>query len=318
MIYTSNIQKVKQRWPEMYVTQQLDDIWNDPEIELVVIATPNLTHVSLIEQSLQSGKHTVVDKPFVLHAADGERLIRLAEQKGLQLSVYHNRRWDHGFLTVQKLIREHRMGEILQYESHYDRYRPEVRDRWKEKSQDGGGTFYDLGSHLIDQAIVLFGLPSAVTADCGIQRTDGQGTDYFHVTLSYEDKLRVILRSSSFVRNKGPKFIVHGSKASFCSYGEDPQEQALIAGASPYDDSYGQVDPAVFRGTLYFNEGEVGEHVQAEQGGYHRYYELMAEAIITGREVPVQPSEALQVIRVIELAERSSREGRTLMLDNTE
>ena len=310
VVYTSNEAKVKEAWPNVKVTQRLDDIWDDPEIGMVAISTPNSTHKELIRIAIEAGKHVVVDKPFVIHSTDGEQLIRLAEEKGVLLSVYHNRRWDSDFLTVKKLIEDGKLGEVLSYEARYDRYRPTAKDRWKEKSELGGGTLYDLGSHLIDQALTLFGRPETVTADCGVQREGSEGTDYFLLSLGY-GRNRVILQGGSFVRKKGPKYVVHGRLASFIKSGEDTQERTLIKGGSPNDAGYGEEDPAHY-GSLHFEEEDSGEKVLAENGRYHRFYEMMRDAIIGGGPVPVRPEEALDVIRVIELAELSHKEGRTI------
>ena len=313
VVHTSREASVKERWPHVKVTSDVTDIWRDPEITLVVISTPNHTHADYIQQAIDAGKHVVVDKPFVVDFADGERLIRLAKERGVLLSVYQNRRWDGDFRTVRDLITSGKLGAIRYYEAHYDRFRPQAKPRWKEQSAFGGGTLYDLGAHLIDQALVLFGRPETVTADCRMQRDNAEGTDYFHLILGY-GALRVQLQSGSFVRKKGAKFIVHGTKASYMKCGEDPQERALLAGASPYEHGYGEEASVAF-GTLHVGEEDEGERVGTLPGCYHRFYEQLRDAIRGEGEVPVRAEDALDVIRVIALAERSSSEGRTVRFE---
>lgn len=310
VIYTSNEEKVRITYPDVLVTTNLTDIWNDTEIELVVISTPNTTHYDLAKRALEAGKHVVIDKPFVIEVSEGEKLIQLAIEKGKQLSVYQSRRWDSDFQTVRRLITEDKLGEIYLFEAHYDRFRPEVKDRWKERNEPGSGTLYDLGSHMIDQALQLFGNPLTVTADCLAQRHGSAVNDYFHLILGY-GSCRVILHSGSLVRGRGPRYQIHGSKASFIKFGEDPQERTLLEGLRPGMPGWGQEDEFEY-GEIITSDGSANLKIPSEVGAYEQFYERMYQAITSDAPVPANAEHSLDVIRVIQLAERSSEEGRTL------
>lgn len=310
VIYTSNEEKVRLTYPDVKVTTNLDEIWNNTDIDLIVISTPNSTHYELAKRALETGKHIVIDKPFVIDIAEGEKLIELARVKGKHLSVYQSRRWDSDFKTVRQLITEGTLGEIYTFEAHYDRFRPEVKERWKERNEPGSGTLYDLGSHLIDQALLLFGKPLTVTADCLSQREGSKVDDYFHVILGY-GSCRVILHSSSLVRGRGPRFQIHGSKASFIKFGEDAQERQLLAGQRPGMPGWGEEDHSDY-GEIITSDGEVNQRVPSEKGGYEQYYEQMYQSIVSDAPVPVKADQSLDVIRIIQLAEQSSKEGKTI------
>lgn len=310
IVYTSNEEKVRINYPDVLVTASLSDIWNHKEIDLIVISTPNTTHYELAKRALEAGKHVVIDKPFVIDIGEGEELIQLAKEKGKQLSVYQSRRWDSDFLTVHRLIAEDKLGEIYSFEAHYDRFRPEVKDRWKERNEQGSGTLYDLGSHMIDQALQLFGKPLTVTADCLAQRKGSTVNDYFHLILGY-GSCRVILHSGSLVRGRGPRYQIHGSKASFIKFGEDPQERALLEGLRPGMPGWGQEEEFEY-GEMISSDGSANLKIPSEVGGYERFYEQMYQAIVSDAPVPANAVHSLDVIRVIQLAERSSEEGRTL------
>lgn len=312
IIYTSNEEKVKLSYPDMQVTTNLQEIWNRTDIELIVISTPNTSHYELARSALEAGKHVIIDKPFVINISEGNLLIELAEAKGKLLSVYQSRRFDSDFKTVQKLITEQRLGEMYSFEAHYDRFRPEVKDRWKERDEAGAGTLYDLGSHLIDQSLQLFGMPLTVNAHCMAQRAGSQVNDYFHLILDYGD-FPVILHSSSLVRGRGPRYQIHGSKASFIKYGEDPQERTLLEGLRPGMSGWGMEHPSEY-GELITSDGDIAA-IPSEIGAYEQFYERMYQAIIGAGPVPVLAEQSLDVIRVIQLAERSSKEGKILKFD---
>lgn len=311
-VATSRKEEVQARWPGVRVVADPADIWRDAGIELVVISTPNATHASLARQALEADKHVVIDKPFVVDPAEGESLIRLARERGRILSVYHNRRFDSDFRTVQRLLGAGMLGDINYYEARYDRFRPEVKDRWKERDEPGSGALYDLGSHLVDQALQLFGMPETVTADCRSQRAGSGSCDYFHMLLGYKG-LQVVLHSGSLVRVKGPRFTIHGSKASYVKYGDDPQERALLAGAKPRSPGWG-VEPEEEYGLLYEAEHSVGTPVPGESGDYTWFYEQLYAALTAGAPLPVEAGQALDVIRVIVAAAQSSDEGRTVRM----
>lgn len=310
VIYTSNIEKVRLTYPDVLVTTNLDDIWNNRDIDLVVISTPNTTHYELAKRALEAGKHVVIDKPFVIDVKEGEKLIELAKVNGKKLSVYQSRRWDSDFQTVRRLMAEDKLGEIYSFEAHYDRFRPEVKDRWKERNEPGSGTLYDLGSHMIDQALQLFGKPVTVTADSLAQRQGSAINDYFHLILGY-GSCRVILHSGSLVRGRGQRYQIHGSKASFIKFGEDPQEKTLLEGLRPGMPGWGQEDESEY-GEIITSDGTANVKIPSELGAYEQFYEQMYQSIVNDAPVPVIAEQSLDVIRVIRLAERSSEEGRTL------
>ncbi|WP_437897032.1 oxidoreductase [Sorangium sp. So ce124] len=284
----------------------------EPGIDLVVIASPNETHFPLARAALEAGKHVVVDKPFTITSAEAGDLIALAARRGRLLSVFQNRRWDADFRTVRSCIEQGLLGEVASYEAHFDRFRPAIKQGWREQEAPGSGILYDLGAHLIDQALVLFGLPRAVTADLQAQRSGARTVDYFHLTLDY-GRRRVIVRSSTLVPEPGPRFAVHGDGGSFLKYGIDGQEDALKAGTRPGVPEWGREDPRWF-GTLVTATGE-RRTIESLPGAYDAYYEAIAAAILDGAPPPVRAEEARDVIRVIEAAMKSAAERRTISLD---
>ncbi len=289
----------------------VDEVLRDPGIELIVVATPNDSHASLARQALAAGKHVVVDKPFVLRAADAESLIALARENDRCLSVFHNRRWDADFLTAQQVIKDGRLGPISYAEFHFDRYRPLLKPRWREQPGEGAGVLYDLGSHLIDQACCLFGLPRAVTADVLAQRPGAEVDDYFHLVLDY-GTARVVLHASSLMHAHGPRIALYGETADFRHFGLDSQEADLKAGRRPGSEDWGRMRDA--RAELLAHDGEAIA-IESLCGRYQDFYTGIVHAIRTGAAPPVPAEDALGVSRVLEAALRSSAERRTVDLN---
>ncbi|MGR3765658.1 oxidoreductase [Rossellomorea sp. NS-SX7] len=310
-VMSSNKEKVQEDLEGVNVVPTLDELLRE-DIELVVITTPNHLHYDMIRQSLTAGKHVVVEKPFVTKSREGEELIQLAEEKGLLLSVFHNRRWDADFLTIQKLMENRQLGDITTYEAHFDRYRPNVKDRWKENKIEGGGVLYDLGAHLIDQALTLFGKPRWVFADVFSQRDPQKAEDYFQITFGYETA-RVGLYSRSMVLEPGPRYQVHGRNGSFVKYGMDRQEADLKDGLDPYSDTWGKEDEEYW-GTLTLMDGEeiMTAKLPSEKGDYTQYYQGVHEAIRNNGPSPVSAVEALDVIRIIEACKESAKEKKVI------
>lgn len=306
-VVSSQKEKVLKDLKDVEVVGSLEEILEDSSIDLAVITTPSGLHYEMAKQSLLAGKHVILEKPMVVEAWEAEELIKIAEEKNLLLSVYHNRRWDNDFLTVKKLMDDGVLGEINTYQVHYDRFRPMVRDRWREKPGPGSGILFDLGSHLIDQALHLFGVPQFVWADVFSQKENAETDDYFHVILGYE-KLRVILHSGSIVPSNGPRFQVHGSKGSFIKSGNDCQEADLSDGKKPIDDSWG-ADAPEFYGKLVTVEGENETHetIETLHGSYLTYYQAVADSILSGKKAPVTAQEGLSVIKIIDAAFESSK-----------
>jgi scyllo-inositol 2-dehydrogenase (NADP+) len=311
-VVSSNPEKVKKDFPGVSVVSTLTDLLKDDSLDLVVITSPNLTHFEYAKQAIQSKKHVVVEKPFTVTSDEADELIELAKQQNVLLSVYHNRRWDNDFLTVQELLKNGLLGDLVTYEAHFDRYRPAVQNRWREQNEPGSGILYDLGSHLIDQALVLFGAPRTVWADLAQQRAGAQTTDYFHLVLEY-DAMRVILHSGSLVRQPGPRFQLHGSQGSFLKEGMDSQEDALRRGGRPYTPNWGE-DREEWYGELTTQVGALTlkGKIKTLPGCYQAYYEGMAAAIRGEKALPVTAGEARDVIRVIECAIQSHRERRAI------
>ncbi|SFE06272.1 scyllo-inositol 2-dehydrogenase (NADP+) [Paenibacillus catalpae] len=311
-VVSSNPDKVGQYLPDASVVTSLEELLFDEHIDLVVITSPNQTHYPYAKQALLAGKHVIVEKPFVISSEEAEDLIETAKLQNKKLSVYQNRRWDNDFLTVKSLIASGKLGDIASYETHYDRFRPQVSDRWREKAGPGSGMLYDLGAHLIDQTLHLFGKPASVYADLLVQRTGSEVVDYFHLILTYEN-MRVILHSGSLVMQHGPRFQVHGSQGSFIKYGLDSQEDMLRRGGLPGQPDWGK-DREDWYGdlTLTVDGQAVTSKVPTQQGSYERFYEGMYQAITDNKPVPVDAADAMNTIRVIELAIQSSREKRVL------
>jgi scyllo-inositol 2-dehydrogenase (NADP+) len=309
-IATSKADAVRAAYPHAAVTTP-EALIADPDIALVAISTPNDTHFPLAKAALEAGKHVVIDKPFATSVAEAEELAALAKARGLVLCPFHNRRWDSDFLAVRALIESGRLGEILLYEAHWDRFRPELVQPWKESIAAGSGQLPDLGPHLIDQVLVLFGAPEALSADLEVQRAGGEVDDYFALTLHYGMR-RVILASSRLVAAPRPRFGIHGRQGSFVKYGLDPQEAALRAGGRVGDPGHGVEDPAQY-GVLTLPDG-TQETIPSERGDYRRFYAGVAAAIAEGAPPPVDPADAVIGLRIIELARQSAREGRRLPL----
>lgn len=309
-VASSKPEKVKSDWPDLWVSESIEEVIYHPELDLVVIATPNQTHFDLAKRALEAGKHVVVDKPFTIQASEARALTSLAAEQGKVLSVYQNRRWDGDFLTVQRILQAGTLGEVVYFESHFDRYRPEVRDRWREQAGPGSGLWYDLGPHLADQALLLFGPPVAVYADMALQRDHAQTTDYFHVVLRYA-RLRVVLHASALVVGGSPRFAMHGTQGSFIKYGLDPQEEALKQGLRPGSSGWGH-DP--IEGQLYL-PNQAPQPIPGERGDYSQFYAGVRDAILQKGPNPVRPEQAVRLMEVLEAAIKSATERREIPLE---
>lgn len=291
-VATRNAEAVASAWPSARVVS-VEAMLADPELELIIVATPNDSHGPLAERALLAGKHVVVEKPFTLDSAEASRLEALARERGRCLTVFHNRRWDGDFLTVRQLVEQGRLGKLYSFESHFDRYRPQVKKRWKEEEGPGGGTLWDLGAHLVDQAVQLFGMPESISADLGRQRPEARAVDWFHLVLRYGE-LRVILHSGSVVHEPWPRFVLHGEADAYVKYGLDPQEEQLKAGLRPGMAGWG-AEPSERHGRL-----SRGGSVPTVPGAYEQFYRQLAAAMAGEGPVPVTAESASQVIRILE------------------
>lgn len=311
-INSSRTKQIQSSYPNVQVYQTPQQILQDSTIKLVVIASPTSTHYDLIKQALHAGKHVVIDKPFVITSHEAKELITLAKHKNKQLCVYQNRRWDNDFLTIKALIQDKTLGNLYHFESHFDRFRPYIQtEKWREQDQPGSGLLYDLGAHLIDQALALFGMPHWVQADVSKQRPNAVVDDYFHIIFGY-DQLRVILHSSSVVKASTPRFTLHGDQGSFVKFGLDPQEAALRAELTPENHLQWGVEDEALSGALT-TEGDE-KKVVSIPGAYPNFYQHVYESITKGKPFPITQKQAVQVIHLIEVSKQSADENRRIFI----
>ncbi|WP_313452978.1 oxidoreductase [Brevundimonas sp.] len=310
VVVSSRPEAVRGDLPEVEVLADLDAALARADIDLIVVATPDALHAEQSMQALRAGKSVVVDKPFAASLAEAEAVAALAAQAPGVFSVFQNRRWDADFLTLRRLIADGALGEIEVYESHFDRFRPTVTDRWKDRRD--GGIWADLGPHLADQAVQLFGPPLGVYADLQPQRQGATSVDYAHVLLRY-GRMRVILNISLLAADSTLRFAVHGTGGSFIKHGLDPQEDQSKAGLRPGDPAWG-VDPSP--GVLVrVVEGEAKRTtVPSERGDYPAFYAAMRDAIRGETRPPVPADQALTVMRVLDAGLRSAAERREIRL----
>ncbi|MFE1322108.1 Gfo/Idh/MocA family oxidoreductase [Kitasatospora phosalacinea] len=277
-------------------------------LDLLVVASPNRTHVPLATAALEAGLPVVVDKPLAATAAEGERLVALARERGLLLSVFQNRRWDGDFRTVRQLLDSGRLGRVNRFESRFERWRPELTGAWRESGDPAaaGGVLYDLGAHLVDQALLLFGPAERVYAELDARRTGAATDDDSFVALTHADGTRSHLWMSATAGDLGPRFRVLGSRGAYVVHGLDGQEDALRAGRTPAEPGWGALPPEQW-GSL--RAGDAAEAVPTLPGSYQEYYAGLAEALHGRGPAPVDAGDAVAVLRVLEAAQRSSRTG---------
>ncbi len=310
-VVTSRVEQLARDIPGAQAVADPELIFNDPEIQLVVVATPNQTHFSLALKALQAGKPVVVDKPFTVTLSEADELVAFAERKGLLLSVFHNRRWDGDFRTVQQLLSDGALGKVSYFESRFNRFRPTIKQGWREEPGAGSGLYYDLAPHLIDQTLTVFGLPKSVYLDLAHLRSLGSQDDYFHMLLEYEG-LRAVLHASNLVCHPGPRFTLHSELGSYIKFELDPQEQNLKDGIRPGMRSWGLAEPRS-NGTMYLADGSQAL-VPTLVGTYERYYAGIADALLTSAPAPVTAQEARDVMFVLSAGLRSAYEQRTVRL----
>lgn len=296
-------------YPEVRIVKSFDELIADPEIHLVVVNTPNEHHYPMTKAALLAGKHVVVEKPFTLSLMEGNELIALAQQKNLILSVFQNKRLESDHLDAKKVIESGELGRIVEVEWHYDRYRTNItHKKWKEDNLPGSGTWFDLGIHMVDSMLCLFGKPKAVYADMrSLRRAEGS-TDYFN-TIFYYDDIRVILRSSTYVSEKGAAVALHGDKGSFLKFGQDVQESQMMKGiipgmpgwAIPGDDNYGVLHT--------HSNGETQRNIiPGQRGCYEHYYQNIADAISGKSALAFLPQQSLLGVEVLLAAEESAKQ----------
>ena len=303
--------EAEKKFPNVITYRTLEEMLADELVELVIVNTPNATHYEYTKKALEAGKHVIVEKPFTVNVKEAEELIALAKKQNKLLSVYQNRRYDSDYKTIKKVLDKKLLGDVVEAEFHFDRYREELSPKkHKEIPGPGTGVLFDLGAHLIDQALQLFGMPEKLFADIRIIRPLSKVDDYFEVLLYYPN-LRVRLKASYSVRETLPGYIIHGLKGSFIKAKTDVQETMLQAGNMPGGKDWG-TEPETEKGLLHteIDGKEVREYIDSEQGNYDDYYSGIYEAIRNNKPLPVTAEEGENVIRIIETAFKSSKAER--------
>ncbi|MBD1434424.1 Gfo/Idh/MocA family oxidoreductase [Sphingobacterium sp. DN00404] len=304
------------KYPSAIAVSTVDEIIDDPLVDIVVVATSNDVHFSLTKRALEAGKHVVVEKPFTNTTAEADELIALAKEKGRVLTVHHNARFHSDFKTVKKVIQGKRLGSVVNYQARYDRFRNFLREgAWREQDLPGSGIHYDLGAHLIDQALQLFGKPDAVFADLRKQREHAKAIDDFEFILSYPTR-KISLFGQMLAKESTPRFAIYGLQGSFVKPGVDPQEEKLRNGALPHKvDNWGLEDESTYgRLNVIENRQDVRETIPSEKGTGQDFYQNLVEVLDGDAELLITPQQARDVIRILEAAEQSWTEQRVISL----
>jgi scyllo-inositol 2-dehydrogenase (NADP+) len=305
-VVTRQVQKAREALPSVRVVADLKALLEIEPLDLVVIATPSGLHAAQAIAALRSGKHVVVDKPLALTTREADQILSVAEESAGKLTVFQNRRWDSDFLTLRRILADGALGELNSYEARWDRFRPEVADRWREHPE-GGGVLYDLGPHLVDQMLCLFGMPDWLQADVFVQRVGAQVDDGFEIRLGI-GPLRVTLGARSVVPEHSMRYRLHGTGGSLTKTGLDPQEAQLRMGMSPLDPLFG-IEPASQWAKLFSADTGATRDVPSERGDWPEFYRRVRMSLEGRDPLPVLGAEVRQVVQVIEAARRSSEEG---------
>lgn len=310
----------KERYPETHIARSFDELLDMNDLELIVVNTPDSSHYDYARRALEAGKHVIVEKPFTQTVEEANELVTLATEKGLTLSVYQNRRWDSDFLTVKEILDKKLTGRLVEFESTFPRFRNFIKQgTWKETGEAGGGITYNLGAHLIDQAVQLFGMPEAVFADIAVLRDNGLVDDYFIIHLLRPSKapdVRITLKASYLMCEREPRFTLHGTDGSFVKYGLDRQEADLTNGLMPDTPHWGEEDPEIW-GLLHTEKNglNIQERYPSIPGNYGAFYENIYQHIRKGETLLSDARGVINVIRLIEAAWESSRSGNVLNLN---
>lgn len=302
----------KEKYPYCKIVRNYKEILDDKEIELIVVNTPDHLHYSMAKEALLAGKNVIVEKPFTQLSIQAAELIGIAKEKKKILSVYHNRRFDGDSLTVQQILKNGILGRIVEYEAHYDRYRKNIAASWKEKPETGASIVYNLGSHLIDHTLFLFGKPQEVWAKIDKIRDSALTDDFLDIKLIYQGMV-ASLKASYLVKEAGPRYMIHGTNGSFIKSGSDPQEEELKRGIFPTGPEWGK-DAESDWGLLNVDTGEKEERklIETIPGNYMKYYDNIYNALRIGEDLSVKAEQGLDVIRIIEAAYKSSSEKRNI------
>lgn len=317
--------QARAEFPDVRFTASPEELWAGAragELDLIVIASPNKTHVPIAASALRAGLPVVVDKPLAGSAAEARELAALAEERGLLLSVFQNRRWDNDFLTLSRLVKSGELGDVQRFESRFERWRPQPKGGWRESGapEEIGGLLYDLGSHVVDQALVLFGPAVRVYAERDVRRPGAQADDDTFIAITHAIGVRSHLYVSATTAQLGPRFRVLGSAAGYVKHGLDPQEAALRSGRRPGAERGWGVEGESLWGRIGAGESALtggGNPVETEPGDYPAYYAGIATALREGTPPPVTAHEAATALDVLEAAKLSAAEGRTITLEVT-
>jgi predicted dehydrogenase len=305
------------KYPDVRIVRSMDELLSIEKIRLVVIATPNDTHYELARHCLMAGRDVVVDKPFTTTFEEAKALAQFANDRGHLLTVYQNRRYDGDFQAIRKLVEEGILGRIVRFETAYDRYRPQLKPGvWRETQRPGSGILFDIAPHLIDHALVLFGLPEAVTADVRIERENAVADDAFDIMFHYPRGMRAVLRSSILAAAPRPRFVLHGTQGSFLKQTFDPQENNLRHGNIPANGPWG-AEPEENWGVLTVPEGDAftQRRIPSATCDYRDYYANVRDALLGKAKLAVTPEWALDVMRLLEMARKSSERRCTIAWD---
>jgi scyllo-inositol 2-dehydrogenase (NADP+) len=308
-IATGKPERAQADYPSAKIVEDFNALLALDDLDCIVIATPNDTHFDMAKKALEAGQNVVVDKPVTLSGADAKTLADIAKSRGLLFAPFHNRRWDGDFMTARALIESGRLGRVTQYESHFDRFRPKVPQRWREEASRGGGLLFDLGPHLIDQALALFGAPQTVFATVKAHRDHASAPDYVHVLLGYPDK-EVVLHATALAALEPPRFAIHGTRGSYVKTGLDVQEDQLKAGLRPGNAEFGKNPPGLLREVD--GDHDLRQEFATRDGAYAEFYRSLAASVLDGKAFPIAAQDAVDVMTIIDIAIQSNDQGRRL------
>jgi len=306
-IVERNCVESKKIYPYVEVVPDYQNLIKDKTLDLIAVCTPNMLHFYMVKEILKAGKHAIVEKPFTTTSKEADELIKIAKKKKRNIFVYQNRRWDGDFLTIKKILDGNLLGDLYEYEAYFDRYRPELSTNWRDENIPGSGILYDLGAHLIDQALNLFGHPDKLNADIQLQRKNSSVDDYFRIELNYPN-LEVVLTAGKLVEELGPRFILKGQKGTFTKFGIDPQEDALKKGLMPDSENWGKEGKEDWGIMDAIIEGKYCNcQIETLPGNYMGFYDNVYDVIINNNKIIVRPEEARNVIKIIEMAFDNSK-----------
>ena len=312
-VASSDAAKVERDLPDIPIYSDPGALIACRDIAMVVIATPNDSHAPLARAAIEAGKHVVIDKPFALDLAQARELVGLAQKHDVWLSVFQNRRWDSDFLGVCSTIESGALGLVTHFESHFDRYRPEIRDRWREHPIPGAGVWFDLSPHLIDQVLTLFGLPDSISAEFNLERSNAKATDWAHAVLAYSRR-RIVLHATMLAAGGSARFIVHGEKGSFVKRGSDQQEAQLLRGMKPGAPGWGDDSDLA----LLWDTVGAPREVPMPTGDYRLYYANFRDALMGRGSLEVPPIQALAVMAVLQAGNDAAVSGKRTIIPFTE